>query len=150
MDEGTKWRFMKWAGLFEKYGYEVYNPWDYYEGRIKTATKDFPAMEKARVGFFITDRVSLGTMIEIGYMVGKGKPVIVYLYGDQGYKGKPLLWQMKYAVPTCAKCHVTDNEEVAFKDVIAHLEGKEEYTDIEVVNGRIVMKCKICGTKIVL
>jgi len=143
----TKKLFDYYERKFLEYGYKAYNPYSHYidEGREYIVKFDTIALDEAKVGFFITDRVSLGTSMEWGYLLALGKPVFVYLYDDKGYKGMSLYeWLTKYSPLASLGIHVSYDENVIFEDVLAHLEGYYEYER----DGDIYV-CSICGGRMV-
>ena len=105
--EETQARFDRAEKLLKGAGFEVYNPAKMELGefsREELAERDFNMLDESDVLFVVTDKMSLGTTIELGYftakkrLTGRGKIVVVYL-GDEEYKFTSLFDFMKNYSP---------------------------------------------------
>lgn len=115
MSDKSALRFNALESFLEENGFVVYNPVKYILPTEKKAMKDFSMLDKADVLFVVTDRISIGTFIEIGYMSyrkRKGEDVLIILcyLGKDKYKGKDTIEFLRnYSPMTYYVDYITDD-----------------------------------------
>jgi len=111
----TKGRFNKIEEMLTRYDCTVFNPARCEFDVASKAELDFAMLDRAKVLFVVTDRVSIGTFIEIGYMIcrklrGDDVKIVVCYFGDDKYKGiKTVKFIKRYCPMTVYVDFVTDD-----------------------------------------
>lgn len=131
LDDDTVPRFMEVEKILTKHGLTVYNPAKYELDRKIKSMLDYDNLDKAKVLLMVTDRVSIGTFIELGYVIcrkkkGENVKIVVCYLGNDSYKGVKAVDFIKYVSPmTTPIDYVTVNIMDAVSKTIDFIGGKK-------------------------
>lgn len=132
LTKDTKKRFDAIERFLSRFGYKVFNPAKYELETARKASLDFSMLNEAKVLFVATEKVSIGTFIEIGYMTcrklkGEDVKIIVCYLGNDEYKGvRTVDWIRDYSPMTVYVDYVTDDLVCALDKVLEILGGDKD------------------------